>query len=331
MSAPAGTSLSRLLSPGIRLAGSLACREAAGCRLAIVYYHRVLAQPDPLQPDVFDAAIFARHLAVLSRDFRVIPLADAASRLRAGTLPPRSAVITFDDGYGDNFHVALPMLRHYGLSATFFVATGYLDGGAMFNDVVIEACRQAPAGAWETGVDILGTVQVSDDHGRRHLLNDFIAKLKYLEPAERMACARKLLATAQGSIPADLMMRREEVLALHRAGMTIGGHTRSHPILSRLGPEDALADIADGRADLQDITGGPVDTFAYPNGRPGIDYGAREVALVAEAGFSLAVSTMWGAARPGSSVWELPRIGSWDRTEPRFAARLLQAYRAAPA
>jgi peptidoglycan/xylan/chitin deacetylase (PgdA/CDA1 family) len=66
------------------------------------------------------------------------PRSSAAS----GALPERAAAITFDDGYADNFTRALPLLREQGLPATFFVATGFLDGGRMWNDTISEAIRR---------------------------------------------------------------------------------------------------------------------------------------------------------------------------------------------
>jgi hypothetical protein len=112
-----------------------------GARLSVLIFHRVLARPDPLfpgrggRPSTFDAICrWLRHW------FEVLPLDRAVQALRDGTLPARAAAITFDDGYADNHDLALPMLEAAGLSACFFIATGFLDGGRMWNDVLIEAC-----------------------------------------------------------------------------------------------------------------------------------------------------------------------------------------------
>jgi hypothetical protein len=70
----------------------------------------------------------------------------------------------------------------------------------------------------------------------------------------------------------------------------------------------------------------PIKLFAYPNGKPGRDYRARDVALVRELGFAAAVSTASGAARHGDPLHELPRFTPWDRTPMRWAARLARNY-----
>src|SRR5690349_18308208 len=110
-------------------------------RLSILIFHRVHAATDPLFPGEPDARSFDSLLAHIASRFRVMPLAQAARALREGTLPSRALAITFDDGYADNLAVAAPILRRHGMSATVFVASGYLDGGWMFNDIVIEAVR----------------------------------------------------------------------------------------------------------------------------------------------------------------------------------------------
>ncbi len=121
---------------------SVASLRAAARELSILVFHRVLPEPDPLFPDCRMRRGFARSVGWLHRWFNVLPLDEAIGRLAGGTLPERAAAITFDDGYADNFTVALPLLRERGSTATFFVATGFLDGGRMLNDTIIEAIRR---------------------------------------------------------------------------------------------------------------------------------------------------------------------------------------------
>lgn len=125
--------------------------------LSILVYHRVLPQADPLFPSIVDAERFSLQLELLRRCFNVLPLPEALARLRNGSLPPRAACITFDDGYADNEAVALPLLRQHGLHATFFIASGFLDGGRMWNDTVIEAVRLSTYRSWTaTSLDWAG-------------------------------------------------------------------------------------------------------------------------------------------------------------------------------
>ena len=116
-------------------------------RLSVLIYHRVLRTPDPFDQDNLLATVFERQMRVLSETFNVLRLSEAITRLKKASLPARAACITFDDGYADNHDVALPILTRLGLPATFFIATGYLNSGRMWNDSVVEAVRSTPAPA----------------------------------------------------------------------------------------------------------------------------------------------------------------------------------------
>src|SRR5579872_3493180 len=98
-------------------------------RLSVLIYHRVLAHGDPLRPTEPTAIEFEARMQWVKAHFNVLPLGAAVTGLKSGRLPDRPLSITFDDGYADNHDLAWPILRRLGLAATFFVATGYLDGG----------------------------------------------------------------------------------------------------------------------------------------------------------------------------------------------------------
>lgn len=297
----------------------------SGARLSTLIFHRVHAKPDPLFPGEIDAARFDRICGWLTAWFRVLRFDEAVHRLRDGTLPERALAITFDDGYADNHDVALPILSRHGLPAAFFVTTDFLDGGVMWNDRIIEAVRRADLAeldAHRLGLAGMGVVGLGDLAQRRSALQALIGAVKYLEPDARTVAVEAIERACDGKPPGPLMMRPEQVVALHRAGMLIGAHTKSHPILARLDSEQAREEIAGSRRMLEDLLGAPVRTFAYPNGRPHEDYGPQTVALVAEAGFEAACTTARGTANASTSPLEIPRFTPWDRSRLRFGLRL---------
>lgn len=305
-----GKALMRVASPGGRRG------------LSILIYHRVLPEADPLFPSEVDRVEFDRQLRLLKSMYNIIPLIDAVRHVRAGTLPPRTACITFDDGYADNAEVALPLLQRHGVHATFFVATGFLDGGRMWNDTVIEVVRRAQGAQIDARVLGLGLHPIGSVAERRAAIGALIGQLKYLELDERLAQVARLADLVGCALPDDLMMRSEQVRQLHQAGMAIGGHTVRHPILATLSPQAARDEIANGKRRLEELIGDQVRLFAYPNGKPGTDYRAEHVAIVRELGFEGAVSTAWGADRTGGDLFQLPRFSPWDRDRLRFALRL---------
>jgi len=297
--------------------------------LSILLFHRVHAQADTLFPDEPDAQRFDQLMRMVARSFRVMPLTAAAARLEQHTLPPRSLAITFDDGYADNAEVALPILKRHGLSATFFVATGFLDGGRMWNDSIIECIRLCA----QTEIDLsefgLGVRAIGTSTERRSCIDELLRQTKYLDQRAREQAVQRLQATAGvGSLPSVLMMRSAQVQALHRAGMEIGAHTVSHPILTSLDAEAARRELTDGRRQLQEIIDAPVDVVAYPNGKPKRDYDRSHVEMVKRLGFRAAVSTAVGAARAGDDLFQLPRFTPWDRSLLAWSVRLFLNQRA---
>jgi peptidoglycan/xylan/chitin deacetylase (PgdA/CDA1 family) len=289
-------------------------------RLSVLIFHRVLPKADELLPDEPTATQFEKLMRWVQKLFNVIPLAEGIEGIKSNKLPSRALAITFDDGYANNATIAAPILTRLGLPATFFIATAYLDGGRMFNDTVIEAVRQCT----DSELDLVGlgleTYPLRTTQEKRAAIAGILRSLKYRPVEERTQTAESIALRTVATLPNDLMMSSEQAAALGRGGHTVGGHTARHPILTTLSDQDATSEITDGRRRLEEIAECRVSLFAYPNGRPGVDYDRRHVALVRELGFAGAVSTSPGAARTNSNPYEIPRFTPWTRRPHRFTA-----------
>lgn len=294
-------------------------------RLSILIFHRVLRQRDPLFPTEMDAQAFERLMRMVGRSFSVLTLGQAHAHLQADTLPARPLVITFDDGYADNAEVALPILQRHGLSATVFVSTGFLDGGRMWNDSIIETLRHTMAD--ELALDFLGLGRcpTRDLKQRRATIDAVIGKVRYMDLAGRQAAIAQLQQAAGApKLADDLMMTSDQVRLLHRSGIEIGGHTVNHPILTQLPDAEARHEIAEGKQQLESCIDHPVEVFAYPNGRPHRDYDLRHVDMVRALGFRAAVTTARGASGAGADSLQLPRFTPWRTRQPHWALAMLQ-------
>ena len=303
----------------LRTADGLLGRTA----VSILLFHRIPVNPDPLFPYEVCASSFRAKLNVMRRMFNIISLSEAVNGLYGGGLPARAAVITFDDGYRDNFEVALPILKALGVPATFFIATDFLDGGCMWNDSIIESFRAFRGDRIDLETLGMGCLRTDSNEARRGAIESLLERIKYLPEGRRSELVGRVSTLAKVSPPDSLMMTQSQVRDLHAAGMTIGAHTRSHPILAL---EDSLRserEICGSRTELESIIDAPVAFFAYPNGRPGKDYESRHVSQVKAAGFSAAVSTATGVCVEGGDRFQLPRFTPWDRSPTRFALRLL--------
>ena len=305
---------------------SLMSPAAERARLSVLIFHRVLPVPDALFPDEMHAQQFDAMCGWLRQWLQVIPLDDAVARLHSGTLPSRAACITFDDGYADNHDIALPILQRHGLASTFFIATGYLDGGCMWNDMLIESIRRSCHLQLDLSAllgDEFAALDLSSIASRQRAIHALIGKIKYLPVDQRSRYCSAIALRAGVSIPSNLMMQSEQVRNMRRSGMLVGAHTVSHPILARLGRDEAVDEILQGKQVLENLLQEPVRLFAYPNGKPGTDYLPETVEIVRSLGFAAAVSTRWAASHTGTDLFQIPRFTPWDRTRVRFGARLL--------
>ena len=300
--------------------------SGSSAKLSILNYHRVHAERDPINPGEVDAETFSWQMKLISRNFTVLNVGEAALLLKQGKLPERSLCVTFDDGYADNVEVALPILQHYSVPTTFFIATGYLDGGMMWNDTVIESVRKTPSDHIDLSERKLGKYNLNNWNERHTAYSEIIKKIKHLPQVERQELVEWLSSFITDAELPELMMTCDQVRYLHECGMEIGGHTVSHPILSCISDEQAEQEIADGKKRLEVITQSTINVFAYPNGKPGQDYLPKHINIVERLGFNAAVSTEWGVSTINTDRNQLRRFTPWDKTPSRFMLRLLRNY-----
>lgn len=269
---------------------------------------------------------FEDLMRVMRRYFEPLSLIDAVRRADDGALNGRSFSVTFDDGYADNYEVALPVLERLGIPVTFFVASGFIDGGRMWNDSIIETIRRLADGRHEFDLPQGGAMQLDDWASRRDAAGRIIGAWKHLPPMARQQCV-DALAQRVPALPDDLMMSTTQLRQMADSPVaTIGAHTVSHPILASLDTHAARDEMAQGKAALEAILDRDVSLFAYPNGKPGQDYTDEHVALARDLGFSAAVSTEWGAVRTNSDRFQLPRFTPWHTNLSRFVVDLARCH-----
>lgn len=306
--------------------GRMAAWSMRGMRHHTLIFHRVLPEQDPMSPGEPTVAWFRRLIRLLADQFEVISLEDALQRSDSGQLSGRSVSITFDDGYADNFTQALPVLEEFGVPATFFVTSGYLDGGRMWNDSIIETCRELPPGTYPIDHPDRTEFRVEDWDSRRKMAASMISAWKHLPPAERQA---KVDAFSQllPALPNDLMMSTPQLQRMASSpSASIGGHTVSHPILLALPSQEARNEIQDGKSAIEEKIQRELKMFAYPNGKYGDDFSREHMQMVADAGFDGAVATDWGTLDQATDRFAIPRFTPWQRNLSRFCVDLARCH-----
>jgi peptidoglycan/xylan/chitin deacetylase (PgdA/CDA1 family)/glycosyltransferase involved in cell wall biosynthesis len=282
-------------------------------RLTIFMFHKVPSVDDGLLKDEVTVEQFERTARTLATLFRIVPLEDALRALRAGNLPPRTACITFDDGYADWLGGVVPVLEALQLHATFYVTTGQFQGTPIWFERMRHAVSMGSAQTppLQLPGSPLAPLAMDTVARRRAALLQIDRALKY-QPMdlreEWMQQIERHMGADRSQVP---MMSAGDLRTIHSKGFGVGGHSVNHPILACCQSADAYREIADSREQLEDLIGGRVSAFAYPNGVPQKDFGSEHVAMVKRAGYTSAVTTHWGAASQDTSMFQVPRFTPW--------------------
>lgn len=283
----------------------------------ILYYHGVI--PDRmdrgwLTADMVRESLFQRHLDFLAEHYHVVPLSHiaAAAAGQGPPLPPNACTITFDDGFRNNLQYAVPALKARGMTATFFVTSGFLDGQVHLWWLLVKRCfALAQRDGRPVVIPGLGTFETASPEEAEQSYLKALLLLKRVSAAERTKWLKLLRDLGPGAEDAlggiHDPLSWDEVRRLIAEGMEVGAHTLTHPILSCEPPEMARQEIEESIRRVRDETGRRQIPFAYPNGQPG-DFTPDTERATREAGAYAAVAGFAGWVQPGSDLYALRRF-----------------------
>ena len=301
-------------------------RKHIGSQVVIATYHRVSMRKDKWPMENLSPESFESQIRYFCRNFEILSLEQLVRDLQQGrSLPKKAAVITFDDGYRDNYVYAFPILRKYAVPPTFFLTTSYIGGSKLFWwDKVGYLVHHTTAARLE--VEELGRYALESEFDRRRATLMVVEKL-YLFPEERKNGLLEKLADVCGvDIPGDLgsqlILSWEEVEEMSLDGVQFGAHSVTHPNLTNLPPEQAKWEICQSKEDIEKRLRKKVDFFSYPGG--GLN--AEIVEMVKQNGFVAAVTTDPSWVTPSSDLYRLGRIGMMYVDHNRSAALLCGTY-----
>ena len=268
-------------------------------RLTVLMYHRV-KQIDGVQFDQYPPVVsanpeqFDHQMAFVHKYFNSISIDHLTSWLQdGGKLPVRPLLITFDDGYRDNFLTALPILEKYELPALFSIATDFIGTGRAFDwDMAAHCFKNTQAqGAL---LPITGWSTWKNEREKYCVMRHWVRSLTQQPHQQRSVAvenlAKALNVTLEDNTFQDLCLTWDQVRALTAAGMGISSHTRNHVVLDQIEPGHAKNELSESRDRIERETGLSVNTLAYPNGI----FNPELEALVNEAGYDVAFSTQCG-------------------------------------
>ena len=290
-------------------------------RAVILYYHSIVEDPRLTQHLLGisqSRATFDAHMEIVARRYSPVTVEDIAHFAKSGRqLPRRAVAVTFDDGFLDNYEIALPILSRYGIPASFYIMVDAVETGSLpwycrirfaFNSTKEpnwcnpetkrmhslgspEPRNAARLEAWETAARMTGAVQ-----------EEFVMRAEEelkIEPVKRP----------------PFMMNWDQVQAVRKAGHIIGAHTLSHPNVGQVTLAEARSEILGSKKKLEEKMGEEISHFSYPHPALNPQWSKDTLAITREAGFKSAVLTTRGSVRAGDDPLALKRIYSSNEPE----------------
>jgi peptidoglycan/xylan/chitin deacetylase (PgdA/CDA1 family) len=298
----------------------------------VLMYHRITSLAiDPWQLAV-TADHFDQHLEVLKKIGPVISTCSLVEQLRTKKLKDHSIVITFDDGYFDNYENAFPLLKKHGLPATFFITTSQLGKKTEFWwDALESIIIHTPSLPGHISISMHGITidyalqdEVVLTDATKKALENWRALENQNSKRSRLyellwQQMRPLSSVQQEDILAYLqnwaghVPERKENYAMSEASLkemashpliTVGGHTETHPDLACHKKDYQEYEVTENKKRLSNITGIPPECFAYPYGR----YNQESTAAVKASGYKAAFTTNTSIVKTSNDLYLLNRV-----------------------
>jgi peptidoglycan/xylan/chitin deacetylase (PgdA/CDA1 family) len=279
--------------------------------LISINYHRIGdASAAAYDSDLFSATQdqFDEQMAFLQKRFDIVTLEEAIAIVDGAAPLGRCCIlVTFDDGYRDNYELAFPVLRARRVPAVFFLPTSFVGTSRL---------------PWWDEIAYLIKQSRRRDREAAASTAEAIRMYKELRPSEADVFLDQLAETSGVNrlrqAPARLFLNWDEAAEMLRAGMAIGSHAHSHNILSRLSEQDQFNELMESRRILEERLGHTVTSLAYPVGTAdAFNAASREAAR--QAGYRIAFSYFGGFNRPGAcDRFNICRVGIGPSSRARF-------------
>ncbi len=299
-----------------------------GAKARILVYHNIAPVEDDflrgldmtVSPDMFEA-----HVRYLTSNFRVVSLRQMLSELRSGNLPERTLVITFDDGYRDLYHYALPVLREYNLPATIFLNTSVVETTLKLwpNKIAyvsnkLGASRVASQARRQWGKRLhLGygagpseIIRALNERCQLREIHDFVDAL----------CEDHHL-TLPDENAARLYLDWSEIAAMRNAGFEFGNHTHDHVNLALLSEQEQEAQIVKANEIIGQHLGLREMPFAYPFGQEE-HFTVATRQIIKQSGHNCALEAIAGPVFAEDSPYALKRIDIRETSSSLFVTNV---------
>ncbi len=274
--------------------------------LLILAYHRVLP-PEYLNDFPFDHGLvsatpesFEWQMQLIKQQRTPVTL-DHVAKYIAGEedLPEKAVVVTFDDGYSDNYTYAYPILKKLSIPATIFLTTGYINTRKLlWHDLGPYTVLRSTNLSVPTNSGNIQLNSRSSERDRRNATRRFLSYLKSIPHKEAICVLDNLSASRGITLPSGdqdraAILSWDQVREMHANSITFGSHTVNHALLSRLNSTELFNELRNSKREIEHQIGTNCDFFAYPAGKS-IAYNSNATKAVASAGYKLALTYSGG-------------------------------------
>lgn len=277
--------------------------------IRILAYHRV-------DDDIFyhqiglavSSSNFEKQMFYLKKYYNIISLKDALYILKNGLeIPPRAIVITFDDGYKDNYINAFPVLKKYNIPATIFLCVNPINNGTyLWPDQIINVLKHFSANYLDLRKYGLDAYTVKTLEEKKQVLYKICDYLKKTSLKESQTLTNYLASTLNEGSKNNLMLDWEEINEMKKYNISFGSHTLTHPILTEIPIEEAMKEIRESKKIIEDRLRETIDFFAYPYGSKK-EFNDQIIKLLKDTGYSCACTLISGPNKKGTNLYTLKR------------------------
>ncbi len=284
--------------------------------LFVIYYHKTSNSPKTnLIPGLVNCSEeeFEKEILFFKKYFNLISLEDLKNYLLNNlVLPKNSLLITFDDGYKDNYTYAYQVLKRNKVPAAIFLTTDFIDNitNLIWTDQVAYIINSTK----KDYIRIPGFCKIRLKNNREGSIIELIEKLKLMDDNKKNMIIQQLLddlGINPDNIPRDSYLSTDEIMEMSRNKIYFGSHGCSHSILTRVDQIRAKNEIVNSKRRIEEITGKSVEFFAYPNGSF-FDFNAQIIVFLKSAGYLGAFTTIPGVYKNSERLdnFSLKRIAA---------------------
>jgi len=244
--------------------------------LTVLNYHRI-ENPNESNFSTFKPNIsaspemFDLQMEYLARHYNIVSANEVTAWITDGrSLPPKAALVTFDDGYLDNYSNAYPVLHRRGIPAIIFLASDYMESSTPFYWDLIAHCFISTRLDHVT-IPKAGFLSWKDEASRDQVVRQVVERMKTLPESEKQGIVDAVPDLLNVSVSNDhfrgIFLTWENIREMAASGIEMGAHTASHPILTRISLDLAKSEIVNSKKRIEEELNRRVTSFAYPNGQ----------------------------------------------------------------